>query len=403
MGDRLIRSETLMDIAGAIRLKTDTADAMSPGQMAEKILLAGFGSVPGYHDLEAMAVMEKIRQVRSSGSNVLVFGAMADSHVHVGTQYEAMTKVSARHGGFALETVGRWAGCNFLANLGDNCWGGDLDTAEDFAAARYLNGCVAAGFGHLRSYRLVGECDRSANPKKLYALNGIHNAFEVSAATAHRDFGYTDYPTRKVRLIVLNTSDCQGADPGFGMSYEQKAFLMHALNLSGKADCGQWQILILSHYPLDYPSDIRYNTAADVDAILSAYVGGGTANISVQSAYAAAEGEEPSAFGVYSGGALVYDYAGKNGARIIANIHGHVHNNCYGFLTGSGLRRVATPNTCFYQNDKYATGIYGTDMAYPKTENTPQDTAVTFYALDLDNRVIHSIAYGAGADRVISY
>lgn len=398
MADRLIHSQTLAQVAAAIRIKTDTDDTMSPGQMAERILQAGCGGVPGYHDLEAIEVLDKIRNLRSSSGNLLVCGVMADSHVHVGTDYEALSKVSARHGAFALESAGRLAGCNFLANLGDNCWSGDLDTPEDYTAAQYLNNCIAGIFTHMRSYRLVGECDHSADPEKIYALNGIHNVFDVSAPTPRRGFGYTDYPVQKVRLIVLNTSDCSGT-AGYGMSYEQKDFLMKALDLSGKTDCGQWQILLLSHYPLDYPNDVRCNTTADVDAILSAYVTGSAVQIAVDSTYAAAGEEDPAAYGDQ----LTYDYAGKNSARIIANIHGHIHSNCYGSMSGSGVLRIATPNTCFYLDDQYAVGQYGTDVSYPKTENTAADTAITFYAVDLDNHVIHSFVYGAGADRVISY
>lgn len=403
MADKLIRSETLAQIAGAIRIKNENAGSMSPGQMAGLILQTGCGNVPGYHDWEAGAVADRIRRLRDTGVNLLVFGVMADSHVHVGTNYETLTKVSARHAAFALENVGRWSQCMFLANLGDNCWGSDLDSPEDAAAAAYLDGCVSAAFSHLRSYRLVGECDRASDPRKVYALNGIHNVFDVAAVTARRGFGYTDDPVHRVRLIVLNTSDCCGADAGFGMSYEQKAFLMSALDLSGKEDSGQWQILILSHYPLDWSDDVRYNTAADVSTILSAYTGGSTARITIQTAWAAAEAENPADFPACSGSTLQYDYSGRNTARIIGNIHGHVHNASFAHMEGHQLLRVATPNACFYRENGSVGERYLVEAAQPKTETSEADTAVTFYAVDLDNQVIHSFAYGAGGDRVIPY
>lgn len=403
MADKLIHSETLAQIASAIRIKNEAAGRMAPGQMAGLILQTGYGNVPGYHDWEAGDVADRIRRLRDTGVNLLVFGVMADSHVHVGTHYETLTKVSARHAAFAMENVGRWCQCMFLANLGDNCWGSGLDNPEDDAAAAYLDGCVSAAFTRLRSYRLVGECDWASDPRKVYALNGVHNVFDVSAATARRGFGYTDDPVHKVRLVVLNTSDCCGADAGFGMSYEQKAFLMSALDLSGREDCGQWQILLLSHYPLDWTDDVRYNTAADLDAILSAYIGGGTVQIGVQAAYAADEEENPADYPVCSGGKLCYDYSGKNAARIIGNIHGHVHNASFGPMEGHQLLRVATPNACFYRENGSVAERYQVEAAQPKTEISPEDTAVTFYAVDLDNHVIHAFAYGAGADRVIGY
>lgn len=403
MADRLIRSETLEKIAAAIRVKNEDAGAMAPGTMAELILRTGFANVPGYHHMEAAAVADRIRRLRDTGARLLVFGVMGDSHVHVGTGYEALTKTSTRRAAFAMENTGLWADCSFLVNLGDNCWGGDLDTAEDESAAAYLNDCIAASFSRLRSYRLVGEYDRAADPQKVYRLNGIHNVFDTGPITSRRGFGYTDYPGEKVRLIVLNTSDCCGAATGFGMSYEQKAFLMHALDLSGLPDYEQWQILILSHYPLDWPGDIRYNTAADINTILSAYVSGGTAQISVQSTYAMAEQEDPAGYTAYNGGKLVYDYSGINAPRIIANIHGHVHNACFGKIAGHQVTRVSTPNTCFYLENGTVGTLYPVEASQPKTENSEEDTAVTFYAVDLDSGVIHSFAYGAGADRVISY
>lgn len=403
MGDRLIRSGTLAEIASAIRVKNEGAAAMSPGDMAELILQMGFANVPGYHDLQIRDVAEKIRQLRESGNNLLVFGAMGDSHVHVGTEQEELTKASARHAAYDLENVARLAGCNFLVNLGDNCWGGDLDNPEDAAAAEFLSGCVAGGFSQRRSFRLVGECDWASDPNRVYRLNGGHNVFDGSPITARRGFGYADFPLQKVRLIALNTADCCGAAAGFGMSYEQKAFLMYALDLSGLPSFEQWQILILSHHPLDWPDDVRYNTAADARAILDAYVSGGTAQIPVNASYAAAEEENPADYTLYNSGSLVYDYSGKNSPRIIANIHGHVHNASFGKMEGHQITRVCTPNTCFYRENGSVGTLYPVEAPQPKTELSAQDTAVTFYVVDLDGGVIHSIACGAGADRVIEY
>ncbi|MBQ8236768.1 MAG: hypothetical protein IJZ39_01280 [Oscillospiraceae bacterium] len=394
MADRLIRSETLAEIADAIRIKTDSGAAMAPGDMAALILQMGFCNMPGYHDSEAVAVMDRIRDLQAGGGNFLVFGVMADSHVHMDA---ALTQVSARHGAFAMEIVGRWAGCTFLADLGDNGWEGEPE------GAAYLNRCIAAGFSHIRSYRLVGECDWASDPEQVYAQIGIHNVFDAAAATARRGFGYTDYEAGKVRLIVLNTSDCCGASAGYGMSYEQKDFLLRALDLSEKDDSSQWQILLLSHYPLDYPGDGCYNTAAEIKTILNAYQNGNTVLVPVNSDYAAAEGEAPAAYATYSNGYLVYDYSEINTPRIIGNFHGHVHNASYGNMAGHGVLRVASPNACFYLENGSVEELYTVDAAQPKTENSAEDTAVTFYAVDLDNHVIHSLAYGAGEDREIPY
>lgn len=403
MADKLIRTATLTEIADAIRMKTDTADPMAPGQMADLILQTGFSNIPAHHAAAAMTMADKIAQIRDSGASVLVFGVITDSHVNVGTDYEPLTRTSARHGAYALETVSRWAGCDFLANLGDNCWGTCIDAAEDAAAARYLAGCISGAMANTSGYWLVGEHDWSADPEKIYTLNGIRNNFDVSAATASRGYGYTDHAAQKVRVIALNTSDCNGIGGGFGLSYEQKDFLIRALDLSGKSDADQWQILILSHFPLDEPDAGVYDTRADVQAILKAYRNGLYLLISVNSAYAAAENEDPSTYATYKNGRLAYNYAGKNSASIIACFHGHVHNTCYGTMADCGVLRVASPNSCFYLENTSSASLYGTSTSYPKTAGTEADTAVTFYAVDLTNRVIHAFTYGAGPDRVITW
>lgn len=400
MADRLIRTETLADIAEAIRIKTDSENAMSPGQMRALILQTRFGNVPAHHDAQALDLIQRLRTLRDAGGNYLVFGAMADSHVSTGTEYEALSKTSARHAAFALETVGRWGGCDFLADLGDSCWNGDLDAPLDAASAEYLSGCIAAGFASLPSCRLVGEYDRGADAQAVYDRIGAYNTFDAGSS---RGFGYRDYPDQKVRVIALNTSDCCGTAAGYGMSYEQKDFLLRALDLSAKADWEQWQILLLSHYPLDYPGDVRYNTAAHVKSILNAYVNGNSILLSVDSDFAAAEGEDPTTLTTYRGGYLVYNYKNINTPTIIGNFHGHVHNASFGTMEGHLVPRIATPNACFYLENGSLDDLYTVDSAQPKTAGTAEDTAVCFYAVDLDHHMIHSLAFGAGEDREIAY
>lgn len=398
MAERLIRSDTLTQLAEAIRIKTDTTDAMTPAQMAERMLQAGFGGFPAHHDAEAVKVLDKIRRVRDTGANVLVFGVITDTHVDAAGGYERLSKVSTRHAAFALETVGRLAQCDFLVHLGDSGWASILDTK----AAGYEENCLRAAFAAVPSYRLVGDHDQSVNRQQVYALTGARNDYKVAAATALRGYGYIDLTAQKVRVIMLNTSDYISSVGGYDLSYEQKDFLIRALDLSRKTDAEQWQILLLSHFPLDYPDASSYGTRGDVRTILSSYASGLAVLVSINSAYAEAEGEDPTAYETYSQGYLTRSYMGKNDAPVIANFHGHVHNASFGPMDGSGILRVASPNACFYLENG-SVGQYTADAAWPKTEGTAQDTAVTFYAIDLDAKVIHSFAYGAGEDREIVY
>ena len=111
---------------------------------------------------------------------------------------------------------------------------------------------------------------------------------------------------------------------------------------------------------------------------------------------------------------LTYNYAGKNQAKIIGNIHGHLHNDCYGTLAYTNMEgerfttnivRVSTPNTAFYGAKATSYPANGDYVAeeIKKVANTVKDTSVTFYIIDLTDNIIYSFAYGAGNDRVISY
>lgn len=88
--------------------------------------------IPTYHYVEALEVAEKISDFKKVHPNNLVFGAISDNHVLANdATYEELSKASVRHGAFALETVGTMVECDFVTNLGDNCWenGSDTDNA----------------------------------------------------------------------------------------------------------------------------------------------------------------------------------------------------------------------------------------------------------------------------------
>jgi hypothetical protein len=225
----------------------------------------------------------------------------------------------------------------------------------------------------------------------------------VASTTTIRDFGYKDFTDKKVRVIILNTCDYLNASGGCAMSYEQKDFLMRSLDLSGKTNASSWQILLLSHIPLDWNGG-DYNFYTDLQAILNAYEDGTTASITVNSSYAL--NETPSNYATYAGGKLVYNYSGKNVAKLIGNIHGHIHNNKVGKIANTDIVRVSTVNANPNGNstNKYASyGDYVVSSTIAKEQGTAKDTAVTFYAIDLTEQKIYAYGYGADADREISY
>lgn len=397
-------------IADAIRAKTGGTTTLTLDQMAVEIsgITGGYGDVPTYHFTECARVLEKIENFKAAHTNHLIFGAVSDVHVYNGdTTYDASSKAGALHAAFGLEMVGAMAGCDFIVNLGDNCWENGLDTANALAGATYAINAAKPALDRLVSFNLVGNHDKSDNTQMQYDLIGVHNDFDVRSATQIRGFGYKDFTSKKVRVIVLNTCDYLNASGGCAMSYEQKDFLMRALDLSAKSDAASWQILLLSHIPLDW-SGGDYNFYTDLQAILNAYEDGTTASITVNSSYALRE--TPSNYATYSGGKLVYNYSGKNSAQIIANIHGHVHTNKVSKIANTGHVRIATANAnpSLNKTDSYPDygdyGITSTEAAkIVKVAGTAKDTSATFYCIDLTDRAVYAYGYGADIDRVVSY
>lgn len=405
MANKMYEEDSVKAIADVLRLKKDgSSETFTIGAMDDGVLSLPLGGVPNYHREEARRVVEQLIDLKTKHPNNIIFGTISDNHVDKTT---ASTMTSARHAVYALEAVGSMV-CDFIANLGDNVVGKDIDNDTDYANAVYMENVSRYAMSNLTAYNLVGNHCKSNSTQKLYDLIGKYNVFDVYATTKIRGFGYKDYTDKKVRVIVLNTCDYWNGQGGNGMSYEQKDFLMKALDLSAKNNYSEWTIIILSHIPLDYLGG-DYNKGADLKAILKAYNNGTTASITVNSSYAKAQGEASK----YSG-TLTYNYSGKNAPRVI-NIHGHVHTNCYGKLTfiddntELNMVRMATPNSSFNGNcggtSRYPTeGNYSTDKdEVKKSANSKADTSATFYLIDLDEQKIYAVGYGADIDRTVIY
>lgn len=407
MANKLYEEESVQAIAKALRLKRDgSSDTYTIAAMDDGVLSLPMGNIPSYHYAEAGRVVAKLLELKTLYPNNIIFGTISDNHVSTAT---ASVMTSARHAVYALESVGSMA-CNFVANLGDNVEGTNIDTDTEYANAVYMENASRYAMTELEAYNLVGNHCKSNSTQKIYDLIGKYNVFDVYSTTRIRGFGYKDYTDKKVRVICLNTCDYWNGQGGNGMSYEQKDFLMKALDLSSKSGYASWTIIILSHIPLDFLGG-DYNKGADLKAILKAYDAGTSVSITVNNSYASAQNES----GKYSG-TLTYNYSGKNAPRVI-NIHGHIHTNKYGKLkfiddnTELGIVRVATPNSSFNGNastDRYtAYGDYSittTEAAkIKKVANSKADTSATFYFFDLTGQNIYAIGYGADIDRTVSY
>ncbi len=366
-----------------------------------------FKDIPSYHKDEVIRVANKLLDLKKLYPNSIIFGTISDNHVSEKLE-ENIT--SAKHAVYALETIGHVM-CDFVANFGDNILANNgIDNSANYADEAYIEKLIRDTMTSQVSFNLIGNHDKGDNTQALYNLVGKYNKFDDYGVTKARGYGYKDFTEKKVRVIVLNTTDYWDGMGGNGMSYEQKEFLMKALDLSEKKDFSKWTIIILSHIPLDYLGG-DYNKSDDLKKILKAYDDGSTVKIAVNRTYAIAQNEADKFNEL-----LTYNYSGKNAPKVI-NIHGHIHNNNYGKLkfiddnTELNMVRVATPNSSFDGNtsvDRYtAYGNYSITkkeaLKIAKVANSKADTSATFYLIDLDSQVIHSVGYGADIDRTIPY
>lgn len=409
MANKLYQESSIKDIADAIREKSGSSDTYTVGEMGDAVRSIDTSKdIPSYHYVESKRVSDKISQFKQNHPNSLCFGAVSDIHVlNNDTAHELPSKQAIDYASFALEAVSAMTNCDFIINLGDLCWENGMDTDNAYVGAKYSANALNSAFKRIPHYSIPGNHDKTDSTQKQYDLIGVNNTFDEYSFTRIRGYGYKDYEDQKVRVIALNTNDYLNASGGCAVSYEQKDFLMRSLDLSGKGTPSEWQILLFSHIPIDWNGG-DYNYYADLQTILTAYSEGTIADIIVVSSYALHE--TPSDYKTYSNGHLAYDYSGKNAAKIIANIHGHVHNNRVSKIANTNIARIATVNTNpdLNKSESYPTyGDYSISSEEAaklvKASGTAKDTALTFYCIDLDGQTIYAYGYGADVDRTIVY
>lgn len=292
------------------------------------------------------------------------------------------------------------------------------DGVTDMVAAEKLQ---HSGFGLHPQIRLVGNHDMNADDSsgnKWFGMNMLYGFFgaysevlDKPESYRNRSYGYIDDEYRKLRIICLNTSDFGSGSPNKGaygnlnyyMSAEQTQWLINALDLSGKSDADQWQIILMSHVPFDQSSTHAPANGGMIKNgypnLLQAYEVGGSGTLNGQA----------------------YDFSGgKNAAKLALYIHGHTHaytvDNQHYQAGSSGnysyprmkLARICVPNALPGRDTGASAtsdvGIaWGNGETYPKTANTKDSTAFVVNTIDPVNMVIYSHHYGAGLDRILHY
>lgn len=420
-------TDKLSNIADAIRSKTGKNATMTLAEMPAEIAGITTGEAdlllpadyPDYVRSEVLEIANKVRGIRKDDS--IVFVALSDSHYpsdQAVTYYGDETRASMLQGNQAAKALAYMLDLDFVAHMGDVSWGGN-DTTPEMLTSQiedFVAHFTEAGQS-LPIFICIGNHDagiyyhNAATDGNIHTLPGtyLYNNFTAHSASADTVFGgqayggycYRDFEDKKLRVIMLNSSEKLAAvQADVGTYGAQRVWLANALlDLNSKADAAQWGFVILCHHPADYGDNISLSN------VLKAYVNGTSCTIT-----------DPIG-GYYKGDGTnqTVSFAGKNSAKLFAQFHGHIHNfktdKLSVYENGSKVSydgwRICVPNGQVNRENTYTTiGSYteinyAETQSYPKTANTENGTSFVINVINPSEEKIYSFAYGAGYDRVI--
>ena len=337
-------------------------------------------TIPDYVIAEAEATISKVFSHGNLGRTIR-FIAISDTHEDSAKSYNAQITESNKHAGQAIKYIADRIGLDFVAHLGDASSCGAFVGTYDFDALhndiKNINKFIFSGIRGIKTAFIPGNHDMiDVNGQSL--LNSGAFPLFGNMCSGNKDrlggWGYFDIDDAKVRVIYLNTSDSPSSAAYLTLSQTQKNWLCETLiDVNTKDSADEWKIILLSHAPLDFGGA---NISTD---ILLPYVNGESYN--------------------------TYNFADKNNAKIISNIHGHVHCFSYGYIEDK-IRRFCVPNACFIGANHYASRTEYADWVdtttYNKTANSGKDTAFSLVTIDLDSGMCYADNYGAGIDREFS-
>lgn len=364
--------ETLIDLTNDTVEEEDVVEGVTFHNAAgeEKVGTLKLEVVSDYVVTEAESVLARV--IEAQGNRTFNMPVITDLHNNGGAS-DAQITHACQGIGYIADRIK----INAFACLGDHT---DYDGSNWEKCLRDIIDCN----GHKHKVRNVdylevqGNHDYSANRSHL--TSKLISAFSTDVVWGSKLGGYfhKDYEDDKVRVIGVNTSEIAW----IGVSPEQYRWFIETLDLSDKEDAGEWQILIISHVPLDY------GTFTVFSYVLDAYVKGTS----------------------WTNGTYSCDYTGKNQATIIACVHGHIHNFLVEkmYLGNSStaeridVLRIAIPEVTELYSNHYS-APWKHDTTYSKVANTAKDTSFNILCIDLDEKKIEAICYGAGVDRTIDY
>lgn len=328
-----------------------------------------------YVKAEADALVSKI--VSAQSSRVFTLTAITDMHYGESSYTDGIL-----HASQALSYINKQIAIDAFTVLGDYTDGYPIDNVDNaFGDCRKINSLLSS-MENVPNLRIQGNHDFYSGYSQFTHYHIQAYSEGVTWGDKNGGYFYRDFADKKLRIICVNTTETDNVR--LTVSDAQYNWFIGALDLSAKSDAADWQILILSHHPLDW-----YATTYVFGYIVKAYDAGNS----------------------WSGGNISCNFAGKNKAKLIGNIHGHIHNLLVdkihiGNVVGgnrTSVTRIATPEACIGRANQYNYDGWDEATTYNKVKNSADDTSFVVYCIDLDDQSIKAYCYGAGYDREISY
>ena len=335
--------------------------------------------IPEYVLEEAETVIERINAVKNDSTFLLA--VITDMHYGNGQYTDGICNAVE-----AMAYIDERVYLDAIAVLGDYTDGfpstNHDDAVDDYRAINKLLSMKSLRF--VPSMRIQGNHDFCPEHKEETIEYIQSHSDGMTWVSEGVGYGYRDFEKAKLRFVLLNTTET--GNEMISCTTEQYQWFANIIDLSAKEDAHEWQIVVLSHHPLDWYYNDRSYTFARV---LNAYQNGTS----------------------YSNEYVHCNYEnGRNAAKIIANFHGHIHNLLVDNVhlenvtshNKSGILRIASPEACINRHNQYE-GEWKEAKNYPKIMNSAKDTSFVVYCIDLENYTINAICYGAGYDREVVY
>jgi predicted MPP superfamily phosphohydrolase len=394
----------------SVKVIEEGGGGSAPVIASEKLTASGY---PDYITPEVMDMVGRVNAVRAKNSTV--FLAMSDSHYpadQTATTEYTNNKASSMQANRAAKVLSYLIRPDFFANFGDVCIGASTTTPDMLKKQiEEFNSYFREAKSDVPVFLCIGNHDTGIyyhnvqTDGKIYTMSGkyLYDNFTALSASDNTVFGdpsyggycYRDFPDKKLRVFMLNTSEkIVGMQSDSATYGAQRAWLADALlDLNGKDDAAEWKFIILSHHPADY------GAIMPLSELLEAYVKGESHTVSDTSGDGTNE---------------TFDFSGNNGAKFVAQFHGHIHNfltsKLYSDASGSPVQydawRICIPNVQFDRENTYGefNGIdFSEDTSYPKTPNTADGTSFVVNVINPSEEKIYSFCYGAGYDRVVGF